>query len=511
LASLGTSPLLAQAVPRADLPRGGSLRITFDPRISFWDETLNDGMRRPLGWFLGGVTLPAGADPKTPQIRRLEQDIRVAAGNDAFIAILGGARLAVHAERRETPILLEFGVSNRVSVGVRVPLVRVKTSAAFALDTTQANLGRNPRSELANADSTYGAFFGQFDAALAQMQQNILNGTYGPVGSGTRAAAQAFADSAGLVRVALFRAAYGLGTGDAAPFLPIAGSAAGAAIAGNLTRIQQRFATAFGVGGFSDPYLLPTDLMTSGDMSALMLNPDVGFGAAPLADTRRGLRYWLGDVEIGARFGVVSGAHYSLTAGALVRLATGHQDSPHNLLDLEAGDHQVDVEGEVTQAAVIGGRLWLNLGARIGLQQAGARARRVTPADLPLVPRGAAALLSWDPGDYVMLDFAPLYRFTPQFGAGLTVGYYRRGADRYAYRAPQDSLAVSTALGTPTPAGVLDGGTAERRLRLGGAVTFSGPVVEGSFSVERVISARGAAVPAQTVFRLVMRTNVPLF
>jgi len=104
-----------------------------------------------------------------------------------------------------------------------------------------------------------------------------------------------------------------------------------------------------------------------------------------------------------------------------------------------------------------------------------------------------------------------LYRFTPRFAAGLTLGYWSRGRDRYTFRTPQDSSDLETRLGTTTSAAVLDGGTSERWLRVGGAVTYVGESVEGGFSVEQTISGSGGRVPAATVFRIVMRKSWKLF
>ena len=54
-------------------------------------------------------------------------------------------------------------------------------------------------------------------------------------------------------------------------------------------------------------------------------------------------------------------------------------------------------------------------------------------------------------------------------------------------------------------------GTAERRLRIGWAMTYLGPVFEGGASIEQTVSGAGSAVPAATVFRLVMRVSRKLF
>jgi hypothetical protein len=208
----------------------------------------------------------------------------------------------------------------------------------------------------------------------------------------------------------------------------------------------------------------------------------------------------------------VAGSVYSATVGVLLRLPTGHQDSPHNLVDLSSGDHQTDLEGSLGQELLVANRLWLNLAVRAGQQRPGTRERRVAPADVFLVSKAAWSRLTWDPGDYIGVDFAPMLRLTPRFAAGMTVGYWRKSQDRYRFATPQDSLDLAGRLGGPVSAAILDAQTAERRLRLGGAITYVGPRDEAGVSVEQTVSgAAGGTVPAATVFRIVMRTSRRLF
>jgi hypothetical protein len=506
--SLAASSLSAQAVPRTDTPRAGAIRVTFDPTIEFWDQEFHNSTRRPLGSLLTGPALGA----QVPQLARLEQDIGVASGASGFAVNLGAARLSLRAERRVTPLLLEVGLTNRLAIGARVPLVRVMMRQTFVLDSAQSNLGRNPRTVPGSqAESSYAAFFSAFDRSVAQMQLSLASGAYGPPGSTTYDAAQAFVDSAAAVRQALYRAAYGASPTDAAPFLPTATSAPGVAITANLVRIQQEFATTWGVPGFTDAFVLPAQRAAAADVSALLAGAPPGFGAQPIRDTHGAVRYWLGDVELQARYQMIKGATFATTLGGLVRLPTGHQESPNDLFDIPAGDGQLDLEAELTQELVLGGRLWLNAAVRAGMQQAGERSRRVGPPDQLLLPLPAATRLAWDPGDYLSASVAPLYRFTAQFGAGLTMSYYTQTTDRYRYRSAQDSTAVAAALGAPMPAALLNAGTAVRHARFGAAVVFSARRAEGAFSVERVVSARGTSVPARTVVRIVLRVERPLF
>jgi len=339
----GVSP--AQAVPRADTPRGGTLRVTFDPVVSAWDNEFTPAGRRPIG-----AGLPA--------------------------------TVFVHAERRVTPLTLEFGLTDRIALAARLPLVRVNIRANVPPDSTGADTA--------------------FAALLA----------------------------------------------------------------------------------------------------------DTTYAFAPIANTRRGLRYFPGDAELQAkiRLGPAAG-WYAAAAQLVVRLPTGHLDSPHDLFDLATGDHQTDIELGVMQELTVAGRLWLNLSVRGTQQRPGTRERRVAPEDSLLVPLAAWASLAWDPGDALALDVAPMYRFNRYFAVGLTAGYFTKGRDHYTFASPADSTALATRLGAPRSASVLDAGTSERRLRLGAAVTYVGPSIEGGLSFEQTVSGSGGRIPVTSVFRLVLRTS----
>lgn len=499
-----TAPALGrgQAVPRADTPKRWTVRLTLDPTIAIWQDQFISDARRPLGAAVTGDSVGA---VQLPLLARLEQQVALAGDTNTFRANLGHALLGARAERRTTALGLEVGITDRLSIGASVPLVRVNVRAHFALDTTGSNLGANPRITTPDADTAYDAFFTQFDAALTALDGNIAAGGYGCPGSAQCAQAQALSASGHAVRDALRQAAAG-------PLLPVAGSSGATAIDSNIARIQQELSANFGVVAFTHAFLSPANQLTEGAFAAVLQDSVVGFGASPFTDTRRSARFWAGDAEVQTRYRLIARPGYAATIGFLIRLPTGHQDSPHNFLDLSTGDHQTDLEGQLTQELVVAHRLWLNLAIRAGQQRPGERERRVM-ADggaAFLVPRAAWAKLAWDPGDYVAVNFAPLYRFTPSFAGGFTVGYYGQGSDRYTFRSAQDSLDLAARLGAPTSAAVLDGQTAARQLRVGGAITYAGPRYETGVSVETAISGTGW-IPAATVFRIVLRTSRPLF
>jgi hypothetical protein len=498
----GGAMLAGQAVERTDTPERGVLRVTFDPRIMTWNDQFTDAGRMRLGAPLTGDTV---GGRYIPVVARLEQNVRAASGLANFVASLGAGLLSVRQERRTYPTTAELGLTSRLSVSLMVPIVRIATRASLSLSSRGANLGVNPLVLNAlGARGTDSTFFAQFDMALAQLDQQAAGCAAPPSPCAARDSSARWHG----VRDVLRGSVYGVGeTGS--PFLPLDTSIAGKAIDSTIARIQQGLSVTFGIAGFDTTVALASDTLTGAVFEQILLSPDPsGFGYATVPFIRN-FRYRLGDVEVAAKYRLLSGAHYAAAVQALVRLPTGAKDSANDLLIQSVGDHQLDLEGRLMQE-VSAGPLWLNVAVRAGIQRPGTRIRRVAPWDAFLVPAAATADLRWDPGDYVGVDVAPLVRLAPEFAAGFTAGYFSKARDRYAFQSPQDSVALAARLGVPTAASVLDEGTAQRWLRLGFAVTYHAPSVEGGFSIEQTVSGAGL-VPGATVYRLVLRTTRRFF
>ncbi|HYX83027.1 MAG TPA: hypothetical protein VE714_11580, partial [Gemmatimonadales bacterium] len=354
MAILALAPILlhAQAGPRTDTPPQGKLRVSFDPVITTSErEFTADGHEQRLSATLDSITT-----------------------------------LLVRSEKRVTPLRVDFGITNRVSVGVYLPLVRVNARESF------------PQDSMHRVADTAG--FRRLDSLLA----------------------------------------------------------------------------------------------------------DTTWAFDPLIGTRRHLHYFAGDIELEAKYRLLESPRFALSGALVVRLPTGHQDSPNNLFDIATGDHQTDIELQVAQELTLLNRFWINGLVRAGRQQPGTRSRRIGPQSQLLIPRAALATLNWDPGDYARIDVAPMLLVAKQFAVGLTVGYYTQQQDRYSYRNAQDSIDVANHLGAPVSASVLDAETAYHWARLGFAMTYKGSDVEGSLSFEQTVTG-SARVPVMSVYRIVMRTS----
>src|SRR5207247_827999 len=159
-------------------------------------------------------------------------------------------------------------------------------------------------------------------------------------------------------------------------------------------------------------FLLSVDSLNPDRMAALLADPVLGYGYR-FSPFRNSFRIGLGDVEIGAKYRIVTGSRYAAAVAGTVRLPTAGRDFADDLLRQSLGDHQLDVEARLIQELTVAGRVWLNLAVRAGVQRPGTRFVRVAPPAAVLVPAQAGVLLGWDPGDYAAAACRP----RPCFGS----------------------------------------------------------------------------------------------
>ena len=112
-----------QAGPRTDTPRAGTFRFTAEPVTTTWERQFTDS------------------------------------GHEQRLAASLPTAVLIHAEQRITWFGLDFGITNRLAVGVRAPLVRVNTRASFPLDSAGVNPADTAgarRLDSLLTDTTYG-------------------------------------------------------------------------------------------------------------------------------------------------------------------------------------------------------------------------------------------------------------------------------------------------------------------------------------------------------------------
>lgn len=447
----GATPAAAQA-PHAgpvfgdpSIPPPGVLRVRLAPVVTTYDSRFARGTGCPqTGRYAGrcfedGRPEPLAVDFNTvlgpdrfPALTRLlEVDaalerVGVAARPDPEDAVLGSLELDLRARRTRVPLRLDLGVTGRVSVGARVPLVRTRTDAAAAFTGGGA------------VGLTMSAFGGEpdaFAAGLAQAAAALDAAADELAGTGDPAAARAreLADGLDAYHVLFFGDADSPGLADG-PFLFTAGSDVGSALLSRLAAIRSD-AAAFDV---VVPELALPGPPDTEQFQAFLAGDFMG--ASALAGHDGGWR--LGDVELAATFQYAGttpagppdarpGTGWYGSVTGVLRLPTGTVDSPHDFVDLGTGDDQLDAELVLRNGFTPHPRLRIGLIMRYAHQFSHELVRRVTPADRPLAPAMTLSTVERTPGDYAGLALAPSLRIGEGVAATARYAFFRKGQDAY--------------------------------------------------------------------------------
>jgi len=405
---------------------------------------------------------------------------------------------------------LRIGITSRLTVFGTLPFRRVRVQTSTRFDSTAATAGFNP------ADPTFGgpggpsamlAFFSAFDQAITDLDDAISSGTWAGDPATQAEAAEALAEARAL-RDDLFPVMQDPATRS--PFLPLAGSAAGSALAGRIAALQQRLAGPLGIGGFTAPPPLPTSRLAPDGFADFLTNPAgpvAGNLSAPIVST-------LGDIEVGMAYLLLDRGADSVRATSLraavhatVRLPSGQLDNPDRFYDLGTGERQPDVEGGLVVDASRG-RAALRLAGWYALQLPGNQLRRLGPPGQPFQYANTRAGVRRDPGEVLGVGIFPAYRFTPRFAVLAGMEWWTRGEDRYEYAAGQVPVAGAgpASLGQESAASAVT-------LRAG--VTWSHPgthrsgragaPLDAGLSWERVVAAAGGRVPQAESVRALLR------
>ena len=319
----------------------GELRWTLGGRWSVHDELLdNAGRRVPLG---SRFTTDLGA-ASTPWLRSTQGALRVALGDPAATVSAGTLRLREELRRTTMALSVEAGLTSRLTVGLRVPVVFSYASAVADLNRTNpspANVALNPGRTDPAAAAAAASVLSQATAAVTALQ-GAYPSCFGPSPPPLCGATITLAASVSALGTGV-SASYGA-TGR---FAPIAGGALHTQLLARFATLNAQLRTALGIG--TDPLTSrPTPApvrMGLGDLNTMLFTPAFGIGADTLTSLERTA---LGDVEIGARYAwantmvrvtrdstaaAPSGLHWRSVAGLTLRLPTSPPPYLGQLLD----------------------------------------------------------------------------------------------------------------------------------------------------------------------------------
>jgi hypothetical protein len=473
-------------LPPVGVP-AGVVRLELDGSIETFDRRFRDGDLEP---YAADLSTPGLGSDRIPLL--LDADTRIGRiiGNPSYRINLGGLSTDSHGDVGTGFLGLSLGLTSRITIFGRIPLVRTRVQSRMELNPASADAGLNP-----GADQL--AFFDQFDLALTTLNNKLAAGDYD--GNPTqRALAQATLTDGTALRADLFGLLADATT--ASPALPIAASAAGTAINARVTTLQNTLATNLDVPGFTLTPELPEAPVSEADLVQMLSSPS-GPHQLRLDESRVTFR---GDAEVGAALTLVDrwdqGTHRGglrTAVSGLVRLPTGRREQTDRPLSIGTGDGQTDLQVDLVTDVGTG-----QFGARLTgmyLRQLPANiVERVTHPSQPFAGPDRLALVRWNPGDVISVGVRPFYRLarTLAFQAGLE--HWTRSTDRYSYLSSADALpgidpnvlgSESKANATLFSVGITYANPAG--LRPGGR----GLPVDASWAYERVLRAGGGRVP----------------
>ena len=500
-------PLDAQ-LPPLTVPKG-LVRFDIGGSFDFWDQA-----------YLAGVKQDAASDfirdPVTgswlPGLGQAEAVLRRATGSQAIALSLGKTSSNLSVNIVTAGIGASYGVTSRITLFGKVPIVRVRAQQRFALDSTGATAGFNPADPLfgnAEGAGTTSTFMSTLSSALLSLDAQIRAGTF------TNNPAELAEAEAILARGTALRSDLETLLFESA-FLPIEGTPAAQALTQTIDSIRTRLQALIVPIPLSGSPALPTGGVSSSGFENYLTRPDGTIQAQPFDPP---ILRTVGDIEVGAAVALLNpsppsrGFALRSVLQGTVRLRTGTIDDPNALFDLGTGDRQPDIQGDLV-TDLMGSRFGARLTARYVVQLPGRLERRLTPPDRPITPASTLAAVERDPGEIMEGAFEPYVRLARNFSFVAGVRHWRKGEDKYSYVPGQDSIPDTTP-------DVLAQGSKENGTMLSAGFSFShggvrrdgrtGLPLDATVRGEVVIGSTEGRVPAKRSVVFLMRLYGKIF
>jgi hypothetical protein len=503
-------PLQAQHVGDLLVPRGAIL-LEAGGLFSQASERFSEGGRSALGAGAFDVELTA---ERFPELEREQAALRALLADPEASLRAGTFRSRLELNDQRVPLRAGYGIVDRVTVGVTVPLVRRRVDAHLQVSGVNANVGENPARGPAAPDVA--AFRTGAAGALASLRAAVeaLCAEEG---------AEADACLAGRASEARFEGLLGLlnEAWDDLDLFPLAGSAAGSTLRSRWAATRAELET----WGVETPSTLPlAQRISPATLQSRLSDPIWGSEGFPVATPESFLV--LGDVELHAVIGLVgtgsrNGSEDDAASGGLrvrsaleatYRLATGVMDS----LAVVTPSEPVAGHGGV-------GLRWVTdllLGRRAGVLvdvewqgfAEGTGRLLAFDADDAWNPARARVTAAGAPGDRLRVGVTPRFILVPGLSLGGGFEVLRTGEARWIETASPPGIVDPAPVPTPRMERVIPAWNTRRavvELRFSG---WEDPVVGGlPFPVQltfRGIRAVGGSDGAPVDTRLEMGARI---
>jgi hypothetical protein len=423
-------------------------RRTFGVRIlagfERTDALVGDGPTRNIASILATDSLDAADHPQLALANTYIQQIfqSLGASVPGFRVNAGKITATANSRIATFPLIAEYGLTSRLTVGVVVPFVETRTTLAAQLNRIigDANVGPNPSLLAGNWTANAALAKSVTDASTAlQMRLSGCQATPSGTDCTTILAQQAAIQS--LIQNSTAFAGYVqqlYGTGESNPglmFVPLATGAAQIAIVSRLDVLKAQFQS-FGV---TPPAGFPTPANSHGARNELQrLLGAAGYDSLASTD-----RSGFGDISIGASYqlansfsgrdSVVRGLHYRVAVNATARIGTGQPAQTNRLFDNATGYGQ---PGVIVGGAVdlqVTPRVYANVVGSFTKQLGTIAVNRIQNAENSALPFTTQTPGTYSAGDVVSVSITPRYRLGGYLSFDGNYTLTRVGADSYSF------------------------------------------------------------------------------
>lgn len=436
------TPLLPDA---GVLPRS-VVRVRQLVTFTRWDDLLGDGGQRNIASILATDSVGIA---QLPALAPVEASIRAASGISNFRVTAGNIVAAANSRIMSAPLVIEYGLFSRLTLGVAVPLVMTRTTLEAQLNPARgiANVGANPAQlGVAGAFEQNAAFVNALRDARATLLTRLSDCQANPSGAGCATLlAQATEAQSLAANTEAFASAlenlYGTDpqTHPGQPFVPVAQSPVQRVIGDRITAIIQQYQTFLGTQIEGNVVSAAGPLANAGLQDLLQ-----SVGRDTLASTDRTS---IGDISVGLTFQLLNslranadstsgGVRYRAAINGTFRIGTGQPANPNRLFDVGTGYGQNGIEG--------GGALELWLGNRLSLSAVGSYTHQLGTIDVMRVPNAAGSAYplalpffgTYSAGDVLQASVSPRIRLAGSLGLTGEYSLIRVGADKYTVGGP---------------------------------------------------------------------------
>lgn len=446
-------------LPDATVLRRHSFAIRVLNGWQRFDELMGDGGTRNLASSFNVDSLDAARGiPGIPT----DAVVQGATNNSSLRLTAGRITAAANSRIVTSPLIAQFGLSRRITLGVVVPLVETRTTVGAQLNPKSggANAGFNPA--IASSNWTQNAaIITALQSAAGSLRTRLQQCQTAPSGAGCsgllaqQASAQSLITATQTTSLQLTSI---YGTGASSPgsaFVPVAGSDVDKAVQARIAELAasfQTFGTTVATGGTFQGATTPANK----ELNAILVA--AGYDTLQSPD-----RASIGDITVGATIQltntfpdseITAGFHHRVAVNVAGRMGTGQPASRSRLFDNPTGYGQPGlIVGAAADLAF--STRWTVTGTGSYTAQFGTvPVTRVANTADAVFPITAANRGTYSAGNVLTLTAAPRYRVAGFFSLNGIYALTRIGADVYSappLEAPAPGVSfVSTlpALGT---------------------------------------------------------------